>query len=295
MLIFLKPYFFKKQLVRAVDRLHSEYVSGIDRERHRLSGISPNPSSTSTSSSRTATPNIVPIISTPDRAASPSPSITSTSTTSTHTAVPTRRSNPPSTLSRTTPTSRPQSPVHLLPPRSSTGSTMSTVQASALHRPTRPVSPRTTVSPQTSSRSISQPSLVTLVKSVLIPHLTRSKVSFMIIMCLVSFVSYLFRLRRRRSRLLNTAGTFTPKSITSHANDLEEVRRRLGGTGLWASTKRAVFDAIRMAGSGLAWLRLEQILILLMFFSLVLCTFFVMFFVPAAVTSFYIIHILMLV
>jgi len=64
-------------------------------------------------------------------------------------------------------------------------------------------------------------------------------------------MSYLFRIRRKRLRSIMTAGSLTPKSMVPHAGDLEEVKRRLGGTGLWASAKRAVFDAIRMAGSGL--------------------------------------------
>lgn len=69
-------------------------------------------------------------------------------------------------------------------------------------------------------------------------------------------MSYLFRLRRKRLRVLSSTGsssaTTPSKLITFHAGDLEEVRRRLGGTGLWAGAKRAIYDVARMAVGGLA-------------------------------------------
>ncbi|KIJ52522.1 hypothetical protein M422DRAFT_58673 [Sphaerobolus stellatus SS14] len=229
-------------LFRSLEQLHAEHLANLEKERERqLARISPSSSRTPTPRPPTITP------STPDRSPSPCPSVASTSTTSTHTAVPlTRNQNGlPSALLPLATTSRPEPPAQLQPPsRSSTVVPRSSRTASPLPiSPNAPPMPLTTVSP---------PSLLAVLKTSLIPHLTKSKLSFFAVMCLVSLVSFVFRIRRRRARISRV--TESAKLITvslPRVNTAEKARQKLNSSSWWGGMQKAVVDTVKMAGSGL--------------------------------------------
>ncbi|EAU85620.2 hypothetical protein CC1G_06333 [Coprinopsis cinerea okayama7 len=208
------------------------------------------------------------------RTHSPAPSASSTSslsTTSTHTVVPStprgsKSSSAPQAMTAlatssssskassdgtATPTPRgrhvalPNGNVHT---RSETRRTNSSAASSSSVSST---GPRTIL--QTSSTPTSPPTILSLVKASLAPHLTTSKVTtFIILFVLFPVISWIWRIRYRRRRAA-IAAALAPSNV-----DL--VRRRLQVAGasdaslvtrLWKGSLRAVVDTVKMAGSGL--------------------------------------------
>ncbi|KAF8529863.1 hypothetical protein JB92DRAFT_2860120 [Gautieria morchelliformis] len=220
-------------LAQSLQVLHTQHLARVEelRERERNVALSP-------SSSRTPTPRPLN-----GRTPSPSPSMTSTSTTSTHTAVP-LAPRPHASPSRTflTPAPRSHSPA---PSRPSSAATTTRPARTATPLPTPPSAPQ----PQMPV-AIPTPSLLALLRAALPPHLTQSRLAFLVVMFLVPVVSYVFRLRRRRLRLLCDAGSAVVVS-RPRGGAAEEARRRLEA-GWWAEIRRVVADTLRMAAGGLA-------------------------------------------
>lgn len=114
------------------------------------------------------------------------------------------------------------------------------------------------------------PTVLTLFKAYLRPHLKMSNFVFAALFVLVPLLSFFLRSRRRRAKLPST-GSVTPGRIASPGAisgsvnpgqgrmSADEVRKRLRGSegggnvlGMaWREVYRAVMDAVRMAGSGL--------------------------------------------
>ncbi|KAJ7592979.1 hypothetical protein C8J56DRAFT_1161970 [Mycena floridula] len=191
--------------------------------------------------------------------ASSSSSSSSLSTTSTHTVVPaTPRGNhslvslstlPQASLSSasisSTRTARPDDPPSQphsprVESKRRQHSNSRTSSSSGLNPLSLPRSP-----PRTSLARPTSPGAYTLVKQMLAPYLTASNLStLLLLVVVVPVLSFLIRLRRRRRLLALPA---------IPANTSELVRKRLEGakTSLWTEAVRVVWDAVRMAGSGL--------------------------------------------
>ncbi|KAF8591056.1 hypothetical protein K439DRAFT_1656884 [Ramaria rubella] len=220
-------------LIQSLQILHAQHLTSIEEARERQRNLTASPSS-----SRSPTPRPLPV-----RAPSPTPSVSSTSTTSTHTAVPlTPRPHPvPSSLT----------PVTLIPRARTPAQSHSSLTTIAAPRRTASVSPLPIPpsAPQMPVSAIPPPSLLTLLKTSLLPHLTRSKFTFLLLMFLIPLASFVFRMRRRRLRLLASGGS-AALVVKPRGNAADEARRRLKA-GLWGEIRKAVVDTVKMAGGGL--------------------------------------------
>ncbi|TFK20718.1 hypothetical protein FA15DRAFT_599241 [Coprinopsis marcescibilis] len=210
----------------------------------------------------------------PFRSHSPTPSSSSSSslsTTSTHTIVPPtpRRARAASKLQTITPidsevpssktssegTATPRGrPVETANgdarPRSQTRATASSITSSS-----SAISAAPRANLQTSSLPTTAPTLLSLIKTSLMPHLTTSKITtFFILFVLFPLVSWVFRIRSRRRKIATTP------YLSNSPSNVDLVRRRLHAAGsndaniitrLWRETLSAVVDTVKMAGSGL--------------------------------------------
>ena len=233
--------------------------------------------------------------STPNRTPSPSPSTSSSSsadTNSTRTVVPrnSRINNAARvsalTPSRTPPPSTPNGSLHhvngdalhaLSPESSSKGKGKAPAVQSSKQRGTSRVHTRdhsreSALAGRPDVASVTYTDVFSLMKTYLQPHLTTSKLVFVFLLIVFPVLSFVFRIRRRRS--LGLAGT---ASAAAGANALmrpsgsgssttggppsavNEVRRRLraqeSGSNVLSSVLREIYqsisDAVRMAGGGL--------------------------------------------
>ncbi|TEB27012.1 hypothetical protein FA13DRAFT_1736799 [Coprinellus micaceus] len=221
-----------------------------------LASRNPTPSPPSPSSSRAPTP----------RSHSPAPSASSSSslsTASTHTVVP----STPRGLSKLT-----QSTV-IHSSSSSESSVETAIPRGQLRPPNGNARPRTPSSSTSSAASSSSPrtdirttpgtsqapTILSLVKASLAPHLTTSKITtFVILFVIFPLISWVLRVRHRRRKQLK--GTGTPLLSAGASTNVDLVRKRLQAAGgsdsnlitrLWKDTFRIVTDTVMMAGKGL--------------------------------------------
>lgn len=219
----------------------------------------------------------------PPRAVSPALSIGSASSTDTDDTHSTRTIVPNTPRSKKglhgltqftpTPTGTPSSPSRrtengnalATPSRKRAASPSSTVRAasSILHNPV----PRhgaldaNALAPQHSLSRRHSSSIFAFIKTTLRPYLSSysaSQIIFGLLFMLVPLFSFIMRRRRRQSSLPSLPSS---PGVSSSSTGVDDVRRRLarraemrsGGVlgTVWRESVRAVFDAVRMAGSGL--------------------------------------------
>jgi hypothetical protein len=181
---------------------------------------------------------------TPPRSPSPARSTTSLSTTSTHTVVPSgshfTRLNGNGAL---TPLSRASTVTPTLKGKERE------VRSHAMPSLRPPAAPPIE---ETSSLDLTAPRIYSLIKSLVLPHLTASNIALFVLSVVPLLIAFLLRLRNRRRGAHVSSST----RISGVAQEARKKLRQQGGgaavvVGLSVELWRAIRDTVTMAGRGL--------------------------------------------